>query len=420
MKRLILSLLLICLILHSHAQVSVYSDPNYTKPTTGYGADGTHSVGIDSFANPYFAGHNINVYYPSDTTGPVPTIFYSHAYGANNPLYNDGLFYWVASKGYALVYVPYQTTGVTVPNRYANLLNGFRMAARSYPNIIDTTRAGFMGWSFGGGATIGNAYACFTQNNWGSNGRFMYSQAPWYSYNISQSQLQSFPQDVKLLMQIFNDDSTNDHRMAIDIFQNINIPAAEKDFVLLQADTVNGYIYQAGHTVPTTREFNAFDYYGCFRLLDALCDYTFHGNAAGKNVALGHGSSAQITMPSGLKPLVENMAPLPLYPQAKYEFPCSDSVNLRAAYCTQMATGIEELNTSTMLRAYPNPVSAVVRLQFAAGTEVQKLTIFNTMGQQLYTSPLQHSSYIDIDMSAYPAGIYFAYMGGSSVTLIKE
>ena len=157
--------------------------------------------------------------------------------------------------------------------------------------------------------------------------------APWYSFNISQAQVQSFPSDTKLLTEIFDDDVTNDHRMAIDIFNNINIPDSLKDFILLKSDTIGGYVYLANHAVPRTdTAFNALDYYGIYRLLDALCDYTFNGNISGKNVALGKGSAAQITMPTGLKNLVETDYPTAAYPESKYEFPFHDTTNLRSAY----------------------------------------------------------------------------------------
>lgn len=170
-----------------------YSDPNIGKPSSGYGSDGPYTVASESFNNVNFPGEDIVIYHPQEINTPVPTIFYSHGYGGNNPLYIKGLTDFVAKKGYALVFVPYQTTGVSVPLRYENLLQGFRKAARDYPNIIDTTRAAFMGHSFGGGASFGNSFKCFTENNWGSNGRFIYVSAQWYSYNISQNDLQNFP-----------------------------------------------------------------------------------------------------------------------------------------------------------------------------------------------------------------------------------
>lgn len=117
-------------------------------------------------------------------------------------------------------------------------------------------------------------------------------------FEITQEELQSFPSDTKLIIEICADDAVNDHRMAADMFTNINIDDAEKDFLVVQSDTINGYIYYAGHDVPTNyNAFDALDYYAYYRLIDALCDYTFNGNPAGKEVALGNGSTDQVMMP---------------------------------------------------------------------------------------------------------------------------
>jgi len=263
-----------------------YTGP-IAKPTSGYGSDGSYTVATQSFNNPNFLGHDIEIYYPSGLTSPVPTIFYSHAFGGNDPNNISGFLNFVAKKGYAVVYVPYQTIGVTVQERYSNLLNGFTKAAQDYPTIIDTTKVGFVGHSFGGGASFANAYHCFTTRNWGQSGRFVLAMAQWYSYNISQTELQSFPTDVKLLTIVYEDDETNDLRMANDIFNTINIPASEKDYLRVKSDTISGYVYTADHVVPNNSAFDALDYYAYYRLLDGMCDYVFNGSLAGKDVALG-------------------------------------------------------------------------------------------------------------------------------------
>ena len=326
--------LLVALLMVSTILPAQYSDPNIAKPSSGYGADGTHPVGVVAFPNPAYPGRNIEIYHPANIITKVPTIFYAHGYGSSSPATVMGMLQFVAKKGYAVVFVPYPTFSLSVEDRYDNLLNGFRKAARDYPGIIDTTRVGFMGHSFGGGASFASAYKCFTQNQWGLQGRFIYPLAQWYSYNISQAELENFPANTKLLAEVFDNDNVNDHRVAIDIFNNINIPFGEKDFILLRSDTINGYVYAADHSVPNTATaFNALDYYAYYRFIDALCDYTFNGSAAGKQVALGNGGAAQVTMPGGLKPLVQTDYPLVKYPQANYSFPCNSFQNPRQGNC---------------------------------------------------------------------------------------
>lgn len=394
-----------------------YSDPNVGKPTSGYGSDGSYSVTSEAFPNVNFPGENIVIYHPQEITTPVPTIFYSHGYGGNNPLYIKGLTDFVAKKGYALVFVPYQTTGVSVPLRYENLLQGFRKAARDYPDIIDTTRAAFMGHSFGGGASFGNAFKCFTENNWGSNGRFIYVSAQWYSYNINQNDLQNFPSDVKLVTEIYESDSTNDHRLAADIFRNISISNAEKDFLVLQRDTVGGYIYPADHNTPNTViALNAHDYYGIYRILDALADYVWNGNSAAKDVCLGNGSAAQTTMPAGLKPILQTDAPYITRPMESYQFPCDSTINLRTGYCEPLGGIGESLVNS--LKAYPNPSQS----DFVVETKVEftPIRLVDISGHELPLEYVKMEGGILVKGASLETGIYFLQTNAGVIQLIKH
>lgn len=218
-------------------------DGPISRPTSGFGADGTYKVSETEFQNTEYPGTKVTIFYPTGITSPEPTIFYSHPYGGENKEFNRGLFEFIAKKGYVVVFVPYMTNDVSVDHRYLTLWTGFTKAAANYPNIIDTLKVGFMGHSFGGGASVGLAYKAFTERNWGKNGRFLFTMAPWYNYQITQQQLTSFPSNTKLITQVYDEDDVNDHRMAIDIYNNINIAASEKDFYYFCSSTVAGYKY---------------------------------------------------------------------------------------------------------------------------------------------------------------------------------
>ena len=310
-----------------------------SRPTSGYGVDGTYAVSEIDFPNTEYPGTKITVFYPTDITSPRPTIFYSHPYGGESKEYNRGLFEFIAKKGYVVVFVPYATNDSSIDHRYLTLWTGFTEAAADYPGIIDIRKVGFMGHSFGGGASIGLSYKAFTEKGWGQDGRFLFTMAPWYSYQITSAQLAGFPANTKMITQVYDEDVYNDHRMAIDIFKNINISNAEKDYYYLKPSTVAGYKYATDHTLPNTRTaYDAYDYYGVYRLLDALIDYSFNNSAAGKNVALGNGSVEQVTMPGYngqfMAPLEVTDNPAPKYSQDKYEFKCSSVLyNPRIAHC---------------------------------------------------------------------------------------
>ena len=313
------------------------------KPVTGYGSDGKFEVAEINFTNPEYNTTQVSVFYPKGSSTPRPTIFFSHPYGGEDKSYNIELYNFVAKKGYVIVFVPYRTIDVTIEHRYQTLWEGFMKAANDYPNIIDTKKVGFMGHSFGGGATIDLAFKAFTENGWGENGRFIFTMAPWYSYNwgsslTTEQQLQNFPANTKMITQVYDEDNINDHRLAIDIFKHINIPASEKDYIYFRSSIIAGYDYRTDHVMPTSRKaYDALDYYGVYRLLDAMIDYSFNGNTSAKDVALGNGSSAQVNMPSyngqAMAPLEVTDNPSAKYPQNKYQFQCSGLSNPRSGYC---------------------------------------------------------------------------------------
>lgn len=313
------------------------------KPVSGYGADGNYEVAEINFTNPQYTSTQVSIFYPKGITTPRPTIFFSHPYGGEDKSYNTGLYNFVAKKGFVIVFVPYKTLDSTINHRYQTLWEGFMKAAQDYPNIIDTKKVGFMGHSFGGGATIDLAYKAFTENGWGENGRFIFTMAPWYSYNwgsvlTTEQQLQNFPANTKMITQVYDEDDVNDHRLAIDIFKHINIADSEKDFIYFKSSVIAGYTYVTDHVMPTSRKaYDALDYYGVYRLLDALIDYSFNGNASAKNTALGNGAAVQVTMPSyngqAMAPLEVTDNPSPKYPQSKYQFPCNSLSNPRVGYC---------------------------------------------------------------------------------------
>lgn len=339
MRMFVIALLLCCCSCRKLSTSPVtYTDDDLegpvSRPSSGYGADGSYTVASVSFDSPTYSGKKVTLFYPKEATGPVPVIFYSHPFGGEEVSYNIGLYNFIAKKGYAVVFAPYPTTGSSQEGRYNTLWKSFLKAVNDYPNIIDTKKVGFMGHSFGAGASFSMAYKGFVENGWGENGRFIFTMAQWYSYDITDAQLQSFPSNTKLISEVYNDDVINDHRMSIDMFKHINIAAAEKDYILVKQSVVDGYVYTAEHDLPSSRTaYDAYDYYVVYRLLDAMIDYSFNGNESAKNTALGHGSSAQVSLPQGMTALEVMENPVTGFAQSKYLFPCGSSDNPRIANC---------------------------------------------------------------------------------------
>ena len=181
-----------------------------------------------------------------------------------------------------------------------------------------------MGHSFGGGAMFGVAYArLFYKTTGEAKGRFCFHWLPWYSYQLTPEQLNSFPADTKLIAHVYEEDVLNDHHaLAMDIFNNINISKRrDKDYIYVQPAVVMapGCGSQPARHLRTIRCDGLLCLLpspGCYVRLCiqmAMCRQRIQ--------LLANGSSEQITMPTGLKPLQQSDEPQPRFEETFYEFP---------------------------------------------------------------------------------------------------
>jgi len=172
------NLRILTLLLLTVSLLSAQYEGPIPEPTSGYGALGPNDIMHLDIPNPNFFIKDISIFYPSETSGPVPTICFLHGFGANDTTTYIETLRHIASWGYATVFVPYKTINSTIPQRYQTLYEGFLEAAQQLPMIIDTSRIGLYGHSFGGGAIPATAYKLFVHNNWGVNGKFVFCNAP--------------------------------------------------------------------------------------------------------------------------------------------------------------------------------------------------------------------------------------------------
>ncbi len=281
--------------------------------TSGYGANGNFTVSDERFASPLFQAENVHVFRPVEATAPVPVIFFAPGFSLTDPASYHPLINHIVSRGYAVIFSPFQlvTLGDSVySKRYDTIWAGFEEAVRRYGQSFDLTRVGFIGHSFGGGASFAMMQRGAVGRGWGRNGLCLFVMAPWYVYEITTKQLIDFPAHAKLLIQVYESDDICDHRIAKEVFERVKLPASEKDFVLLRNDAWNNVELEASHGTPSGQTPNALDYYGIWRLLDALADYAFTDNPQGKLIALGNGNTQQRFMgnwPDG-KPVKELLA----------------------------------------------------------------------------------------------------------------
>lgn len=317
-----------------------YAGP-VAAPTDPFGAPGPHAVVAETFPSPGWPGQVVTVFRPDGAAGRWPTWFFAHGFGGANPAYYGELLHHLASHGAVVVFSPYPANLLRVEENYSMLYDGFIEAAARFADRIDTRRVGFAGHSYGGGAVPAMALRALRERGWGADGLALLMLAPWYSHFVSDADLASFPAGTQAVVQIYEDDLVNDHRMAIDVFSRLNLPAEEKDFLIVRSDRIDGYNYQAAHLVPTGENaprdgaaFNALDAWAVHRIAQALAASVFADDPAGRAVALGNGSAEQTQMgaaPGGraLRRMVATDSPVPLFPSTRYVQAFDSALNPR-------------------------------------------------------------------------------------------
>jgi len=272
----------------------------------GYGTNGPYGVTTTQFTNPeWVLGKKVTIFSPTGATGTHPVIFVSHAFGANDYVQYQSLINALTTRGNVVVFSPFNALAPSHRKRYDQLWAGFNTAVANYASTLqmDTTRVGFIGHSFGGGATPEMFKRGVLDAGWGANGRFMLVFAPWYVYDVTDAELASLPSNTKALIQVYDDDTVNDHRMAIDnIWSKLtSVSAANKDYVMLPSAANGTCSLPADHGVPMQSggnygKLDSYDPWGVWRRADALARCSFSGDATGCDLALGGGSTTQTYM----------------------------------------------------------------------------------------------------------------------------
>jgi dienelactone hydrolase len=265
-----------------------------TLPLGGdYGGFGRQTVVRQSIPNPDpNTPAPISVFVPSNATAQtrVPVVFFAHGFGGVDYRFYEALMRQLASNGYIVVFSPYTASiFATHAIRYNQLWNGFLTAVQQYGSLMDTTRVGFAGHSYGAGATPEMARRAVAQG-WGANGLFMFVMAAWYNWGTN---LEQIPASAKMIVQVYWDDGTNEHLISQNDVWNRLPQITERKWQVIRASQTFCSL-GAGHSVPVTDGLgqtqavtDAYDYWGVWRRLHALSDYTFTGNTAAKTVAFG-------------------------------------------------------------------------------------------------------------------------------------
>jgi hypothetical protein len=250
----------------------------------------------------------------------------------------------MVSNGNGVIFPTYSSFPVvnnpeTIMEKYDMLYTGICEAFQLNRTAFDSTRVGIFGHSFGGGAASWIASKMFTEKKWGANAAFLFVSAPWYICGMSDSSFRQLPPHLKTLVVTYSDDAYNDHQMAVDLFGHLNVPLTEKRFFMFQSDTLDSMVMIANHFVPygignINGVEDNFDYFGIFKLFDAISLYSLKDSKEGKACALGNHSEIQNWMGvwydgTPVKPLFSTVTPKATRPQNSFVFAWENPLNPR-------------------------------------------------------------------------------------------
>jgi len=409
----------------------------------GYGSWGSNNYIRESSIDVPNKG-TITFYHPDVTVSQKPTMIFISGWGREYQTY-DKYFKYVASLGYSVINI-YNLNPGSINTSYQNSVDMAQQAVATYPNWIDTTKIGLAGHSYGGGSTIWIGNQLFNPNglNWGTNGRFIMMFAPWYPFLIEDTELQNYPDNVKLIvLQSFDDFHSGgplyntDPQVLRAMYQLINIPNSEKDFITVFSDNdvaheynYNGttFSYQANHYISYTdlvngnnNPYDRLDVYAMNRLTNAMTAYVFEGDDnAAKDVALGNGSTVQKDM--GILPdLAVTDAYVVTRPESAFEYKCTadatdgawnnPSIWKLSNYCIDSNNdGVIDVlrvkdNLITAFNVFPVPTIDYIKVKFnEQDNQSTKYEIYDLLGNKLVKNMLPLNNTISV--SNLEKGVY--------------
>lgn len=302
-----------------------------SQPQTGPG--GKQYVHADVMKNRYGKGGEEYWIFEPDLPRPrtAPLIVFLHGWGGMNPLYYGAWIEHLVRRGNIVVYPRYQANLLTpmkdfTPNALIAIKDAISRLQNEQGHVRpDLNKFATVGHSAGG--LLAANVAALADESRLPRVRAVMSVEPGITeapISIPLADLKKIPRDTLLLAVAGDQDGlVRDTDAKRIYYESIRIPANNKDFIMLVSDTHGTPSLLASHRAPTaldksydsgegftgssngpaadrignspqiqrrvrpeTMMINALDYYGTWKLFDALCDAAFHNK--NREYALGN------------------------------------------------------------------------------------------------------------------------------------
>jgi len=300
------------------------------QPSSGPG--GSQYSHTSVIKNRYGKGGQEYWLFEPDSPKPrsAPVIVFLHGWGGMNPLYYGAWIDHIVKRGNIVIYPRYQATLLTslkdfTPNTIAAVKDAVERLQTEKGHVTpDLNKIAAVGHSMGG--LLAANVAALAADSKLPRVRALMSVEPGITespINFVLEDLKKLPADTLLLTLAGDQDSLARDADAKRIYyESTHVPAANKNFITLVSDTHGTPTLIASHRAPTaidrsydsgegvsgapagtsdpigdtpqvkrrvrpeTMMVNALDYYGTWKLFDALCDAAFTGK--NREYALGN------------------------------------------------------------------------------------------------------------------------------------
>ena len=304
------------------------------QPATGPG--GKQYVHAKVTKNRYGTGNQEYWIFEPDTPKPAsaPLVVFLHGWGGMNPLYYGAWLDHLVKRGNIVVYPRYQASLLTpikefTPSTLGAIKDAItRLQTEAGHVKPDLNKFAVVGHSVGG--LLAASVAALASESNLPQPRAVMSVEPGITeapINIPLADLKKIPAETLLLAVAGDQDTLVRDRDAKRVYyESTKVPAANKDYIIMVTDTHGTPALQASHRAPTAMDrdydngehvsgapvnpervgnsstrrngstnesrrldsmmVNALDYYGTWKLFDALCDAAFYGK--NREYALGN------------------------------------------------------------------------------------------------------------------------------------